>query len=146
MLPHSFRLRRTLSLLVNGALLSGLFFSCSDSYFLRLLDRVRVSTRVNFARKFQQHSLSQTPEMSLVLWSSQNITLRQPRLNEQSQSQQQQQQIYARHCTKHPLSFTSFFDTEIQVGTIITYMVHMRKQSLGRLRNLSKSLLVSNEV
>lgn len=84
--------------------------------------------------------------MSLVLWSSQNITLRQPRLNEQSQSQQQQQQIYARHCTKHPLSFTSFFDTEIQVGTIITYMVHMRKQSLGRLRNLSKSLLVSNEV
>lgn len=35
--------------------------------------------------------------------------------------------MYARHCTKPPLVYISFFDTAIQVGTIII-MIHMRKQ------------------
>ena len=35
--------------------------------------------------------------------------------------------MYARHCTKHPLGYISFFDTAIQAGIIII-MIHMSKQ------------------
>lgn len=35
--------------------------------------------------------------------------------------------------------FISFFDIAIQAGTIIIYIVHMRKENLGRVKNLTKN-------